>query len=124
MVRNLLWAGVIAVPWPAAAAVTECSLAPADGTSLVSGVLRIYAHDGAVHSAFLETRTEYGDDLPYVFICDGACRMDMAGDDYVYALEVGPSLSGPERVSLVTRARADDFTALDRFAVRECVRLP
>ncbi len=124
MLRNLLRAGVIAVPWPAAAAVTECSLAPADGTSLVSGVLRIYAHDGVVHSAFLETRTEYGDDLPYVFICDGACRMDMTGDDYVYALEVGPSLSGPESVSLVTRARADDFAAVDQFAVRECVRLP
>lgn len=124
MLQNLLWAGLIAVPWPAAAAVTECSLAPEEGTSLVSGILRIYAHEGVVHSAFLQTRTGYGDDLPYVFICDGACRMDMAGDDYLYALEVGPSLSGPERVSLVTRARADDFSAVDRFAVGACVRLP
>lgn len=94
------------------------------GTSLVSSVLRIYAHDVAVHSAFLETRTGYGDDLPYVFICDGACRMDMAGDDYVYALEVAPGLPEPERVSLVTRARADDFAAVDRFAARACVRRP
>lgn len=111
----------ISTPWAATADITTCELTPAEAHDFVSGSLRIYSdEDGFIHSILLEGRTDYEDDIPYLFSCDINCVMDLEGDIYTYRLLVTPGGSRPETVKLKTSARDRDFRSDDTFDVVAC----
>ena len=104
---------------PVMAKVTDCKLRPTD--KILSPSLSIYSHEGFVHSVFLEFKTDYGDTLPYVFVCRVNCSMDMVSDDFRYFLGVDTDLrSPPETVILITESKVDDFRDTETLSVEEC----
>ena len=104
----------------AIADVVRCDLNPTGDTGFVTGQLRVYHHEDIVHSAFVEAKTDYGDDLPYVFLCEANCTMSPVGDDYKYSLRFSGDPRQPDQVVLLTESRTDNFSAQDVFAVGKC----
>lgn len=112
---------LLAYASPALATVSVCTLQSTE--EHISPSLALYEHEGATHSATLEYTTDYGDTLPYLFVCNVNCVMDMVGDDYRYILGVEPDLRNPELVALVTESKTDDFRNVEAFRVESCEKL-
>ena len=102
----------------AIANVNVCTLHPTEKHLLPS--FAVYEHEGVIHSATLEYMTEYGDSLPYLFVCGTNCVMDMAGDNYRYIISVEPNLRSPELVTLVTESKNDEFRTVETLRVSAC----
>ncbi|WP_373353183.1 hypothetical protein [Pseudoroseicyclus sp. CXY001] len=121
--RWMVLCGALAAT-PAMADVTACTLTPNEKSGLASAELRIFHYEDFVHSIVLEARTEYGDDLPYLFVCETTCAMEMKGDLDRYRLTLEGAPLAPERVVLETEGLQDDFTHSDIFDVEGCRDLP
>jgi hypothetical protein len=102
----------------AAAKVTECHLESTEKE--LAPVLRIYEDGGFIHSATLEFTTDYGDTLPYLFLCEVNCVMNFEDDEFTYLLGGKPRLETPDFVTFVTKSKADDFKSSTEFKVSEC----
>ncbi len=99
--------------------VLECDLAATEADILSSSV-RFYMWKGKPHSAFLEFAIDSGDTLPFVFLCETTCIMDMNGEDRTYELTATPDMLHPEALAMLTQSKIDEFSTLDRFAVLSC----
>lgn len=98
--------------------VTECSLKETEEHQTPR--FSVYEYDGVIHSVFLEFTTDYGDTLPYLFVCGVNCMMDFVGDDFLYSVSILPNLSTPERIVLLTESRNDDYRNREEFEVLGC----
>jgi len=100
-------------PSLALADVQEIALTRID-TSFVSATMKTYSLDGQVHSVLIEAKTDYGDDLPYVFIaCEFPkedCVSHLVGDTYRYLLQADET-----QIRLITQSTEDDFETIDVF---------
>lgn len=114
--RNLLLAAIGVCPSVAIADVEATNLVPL-ATDFVSAEMRTYSHEGQTHSILIEAKTDYGDDLPYLFNCTHPavqCRMEFAQDEYRYLLDIRDGV-----VTIVTQSTTDDFTNTDTFRIAE-----
>jgi hypothetical protein len=101
------------------ARVYNCSLTSLG--QLRNAELRLYEFDRVVHSAFAQFTLEDGDTLPFVFICDDFCKMEIQDLGITYRLIFDPPLSrGSEVIIAGTNSYDDDEDFVDRFSVTRC----
>ena len=101
------------------ARVINCSLSSKE--QLRNAELRLYEVDGVVHSAFAQFTLEDGDTLPFVFICNDSCKMEIEELEILYWLFFEPSLSrGSEVVITGPNIYDDDKEIIDRFSIQRC----
>lgn len=103
---------------PSVAGVTVCSLHSTEDN--LDPVLKVYMHQGVIHSVLFESTTDDGDTLPYLFSCGVNCVMDMSGEEFRYLLTAQPELRDPKTISLITESKSDDFRHVDELDVAKC----
>lgn len=114
--RNLLLAAIGVCPSVAISEFEATTLVPL-ATDFVSAEMRTYSYEGQAHSILIEAKTDYGDDLPFLFNCTHPavqCRMEFAQDEYRYLLDIRDGV-----VTIVTQSTTDDFTNTDTFRIAE-----
>ena len=141
-VRLLFLPSLLLAAGSVSAEVSICQLQPTE--EHIKPSLSMYRFEGEIHSAFLEFTTDYGDVLPYLFICHPgecdtiaedndrlacydlkaedtvSCRMITEGDDYSYTLVVEPELRDPETITLLTESISDDYRSVETLTVESC----
>lgn len=141
-VRLLFLPSLLLAAGSVSAEVSICQLQPTE--EHIKPSLSVYSFEGEIHSAFLEFTTDYGDVLPYLFVCHSkecetiaddkdrlacydlkaedtvSCRMILEGDDYSYTLVVEPELRNPETITLLTESISDDYRSVETLMVESC----
>ena len=85
--------------------------------------LRVYEFEEKAHSAFVQLTTDYGDTLPYAYICDAECLMLSPFDDYKYSLQFAPALEVGSQVTMTTSSVEDAHNFVDTFILGSCKKI-